>query len=84
MEDNTTEHEKMLASIANIAEFANAIASLVVGHRKILVEGNFDVNLADSMAASLHASLLGLVPAWESDDGEVFIEVIHSEDEDDE
>lgn len=56
-----------LDAIANIAEVANAVASLLVGHRRILVDGGFDVNLADGMCAALHAKLLGIGPVWEFD-----------------
>lgn len=72
-----------LEAIQDFAEYANSIASLVVGHRRILVEGGFDINLADSMAASLHAQLLGLVPTWELEDDLVEI-ITHFNDEDDE
>lgn len=60
-----------LNEIANIASKANAIASLVVGHLKILVEGGFDINLANAMASALHAHLLGLGPVWSFDDDDV-------------
>lgn len=62
--NTSAEVESPLDYIANIAETANAVASLVVGHRKILVEGGFDPNLADSMCSTLHAKLLGLGPVW--------------------
>lgn len=57
-----------LDAIANIASVANAVASLVVGHRKILVEGGFDPNLSDQMCAALHGQLLGLSPIWVLED----------------
>lgn len=60
-----------LDEIANIASVANAIASLVVGHRKILVDGGFNVDLSDSMCAELHAHLLGLGPVWAFDDNDL-------------
>jgi len=53
-----------LEVVADIAEFANAVAYLLVGHRKILVDGDFDVNLADQMCAALHAKLLGIAELW--------------------
>jgi len=71
-----------LEQVARIAEFANAVASMVVGHRKILVEGGFDVNLADQMAAALHAQVLGLSDRWElSDDLEELIDELDGEEE---
>lgn len=82
--DNET--KSITEVVAEIADFANAIASLVVGHRRILVEGDFDINLADSMAASLHAKLLGLVHHWETED-DLDYDVIaypNYEDDDDE
>jgi hypothetical protein len=84
--DEISENYSALEAVQNIAEFANAVASLVVGHRKILVEGDFDVNLADSMAAALHASLLGLVPVWEQehDDATFYAYEDIAEDEEDE
>lgn len=66
-----SESESNLDVVADIAEFANGVASLVVGHRHILVEGGFDPNMADAMCQALHAKLLGLdiwddvgVEAW--------------------
>jgi hypothetical protein len=61
----------------------------VVGHRRILVEGEFDVNLADQMAAALHAQVLGLVHQWSNDEDEINVHVLEflsgdDEDEDDE
>ena len=79
--DEINDHLSALEAVQNIAEFANAVASLVVGHRRILVEGDFDVNLADQMAASLHASLLGLVQTWESEDEDALF-YANEEDED--
>lgn len=72
MEENTPNPLEM---VARMAEFANAVASMVVGHRKILVEGGFDVNLADQMAAALHSQVLGLSDQWD-DDEEVAIHVL--------
>lgn len=60
-----------LEQIHDLAEVANAVASLVVGHRKILVEGGFDINLSDAMAANLHASLLGLVNVFDNQEDEI-------------
>lgn len=76
----------ILEAVAEMAEFANAVASMVVGHRRILVEGEFDVNLADQMAAALHAQMLGLVHQFESDDEFHVLEFLvgNDEDEDDE
>lgn len=68
--NTSSEIESPLDYIANIAETANAVASLVVGHRKILVEGGFDPNLADQMCATLHSKLLGLGPVWSFQDDE--------------
>lgn len=51
--------------VGDIAEFANGVASLVVGHRRILVDGGFETGLADVMCQALHAKLLGL-DIWDS------------------
>lgn len=67
MEEETAQ-KTILESVAEMAEFANAVASMVVGHRRILVEGDFDVNLADQMAAALHAQTLGLAQLWQAED----------------
>lgn len=76
--------KSILEVVAEMADFANAVASMVVGHRKILVEGGFDVNLADQMAASLHAQMLGLAPMFEEEpDHEVFVVAYPNDDEDD-
>lgn len=76
----------ILEAVAEMAEFANAVASMVVGHRRILVEGDFDVNLADQMAAALHAQVLGLVHQWQAED-EMDVHVLEflvgEDDEDD-
>lgn len=66
------------------AEYANKIASLVVGHLNILLEGGFNVELANAMAAALHARLLGL-DLWEPEE-EVeafFYNDLEEEEEDD-
>jgi len=85
MEEETAQ-KTILESVAEMAEFANAVASMVVGHRRILVEGEFDVNLADSMAAALHAQVLGLVHQWQTeDDMDVHVlEFLVGNDEDEE
>jgi hypothetical protein len=58
---------------------------MVVGHRRILVEGGFDINLADQMAAALHAQTLGLVQQWDEDEGVHVIEfLVGDDDEEDE
>lgn len=86
MEEENTQ-KTILEAVAEMAEFANAVASMVVGHRRILVEGDFDVNLADQMAAALHAQVLGLVHQWGNDD-EIDVHVLEflsgEDDEDDE
>jgi predicted regulator of Ras-like GTPase activity (Roadblock/LC7/MglB family) len=75
----------VLQSVANVAEYANAVASMVVGHRRILVEGGFDVNLADQMAAALHAQVLGLAGQWEEEPNhEMFIVAYPNDEEEDE
>jgi predicted regulator of Ras-like GTPase activity (Roadblock/LC7/MglB family) len=79
----------ILEAVAEMAEFANAVASMVVGHRRILVEGEFDVNLADQMAAALHAQVLGLVHQWSDEENNMDVHVLEflvgdDEDEDDE
>ena len=76
--------KSVLEAVANVAEFANAVASMVVGHRRILVEGGFDVNLADQMAAALHAQTLGLVQNWDDEDEYHVVEFLVGEDDDDE
>ena len=84
MEEETTQ-KTILEAVAEMAEFANAVASMVVGHRRILVEGDFDVNLADQMAAALHAQVLGLVHQWQAED-EMDVRVLEflvGEDDDD-
>jgi hypothetical protein len=60
MEEAPTQ-QSTLDVVADIAEFANSVASLLVGHRKILVEGGFDSAMADHMCFGLHSKLLGLV-----------------------
>lgn len=78
------ETKSILEVIAEMADFANAVASMVVGHRRILVEGGFDINLADSMAAALHAQTLGLVHHWDTDEDNFEIVAYMNDDEDDE
>lgn len=86
MEEEITQ-KTILEAVAEMAEFANAVASMVVGHRRILVEGEFDINLADQMAAALHAQVLGLVHQWQAEE-DVDIQVLEflvgDEDEEDE
>ena len=85
MEEEANSQKTILEAVADMAEFANAIASMVVGHRKILVEGGFDINLADQMASSLHAQTLGLVQRWDDDEDAMHvIEFLVGEDDDDE
>jgi hypothetical protein len=85
MEEELNSQKSILEAVANMAEFANAVASMVVGHRRILVEGGFDINLADQMAASLHAQTLGLVQHWDEDDEDIHvIEFLVGEEDDDE
>lgn len=86
MEEETFQ-KTILELVAEFAEFANAVASMVVGHRRILVEGDFDINLADQMAAALHAQVLGLVHQWTNDEDEMDVRVLEflvSNDEDEE
>lgn len=81
------EGKSTLDVVADIAEFANAVASLLVGHRGILVNGGFDPNMADHMCFGLHAKLLGLVHEWEpEEDLDYFIgdDEAYGIDEDDE
>lgn len=80
------DHKNILDIVAEMADFANAVASMVVGHRKILVEGGFDVNLSDQMAAALHAQMLGLVHHFEEEPDFQVLEFLvgNDEDEDDE
>lgn len=81
------EGKSTLDVVADIAEFANAVASLLVGHRGILVSGGFDPNMADHMCFGLHAKLLGLVHEWEpEEDLDYFIgdDEAYGIDEDDE
>lgn len=85
--EEETKQKTILESVAEMAEFANAVASMVVGHRRILVEGEFDVNLADQMAAALHAQVLGLAHQWQAED-DMDVRVLeflvgNDEDEDD-
>jgi hypothetical protein len=61
------EQQSQLDAVANIAEVANMVAALVVGHRKILVDGGFDVNMSEIMCQALHAKVLGL-GVWSFDD----------------
>lgn len=72
--------ESNMDVVADIADFANGVASLVVGHRHILVEGGFDAGLADVMCQALHAKLLGL-DIWDSNG---VVEWPDFEDEDEE
>lgn len=82
--DELNSQKSILEAVANMAEFANAVASMVVGHRRILVEGGFDINLADQMAAALHAQTLGLVQQWDYEDEDMHvIEFLVGEDDDD-
>lgn len=66
--DEIFSQKSTLDVVSDIAEFANAVASLLVGHRSILVGGGFDPNMADHMCFGLHAKLLGLVHEWEPED----------------
>lgn len=83
MEEETTQRS-ILEAVANVAEFANAVASMVVGHRRILVEGGFEVNLADQMAAALHAQTLGLVQRFDEEEEYHVVEFLVGEEDDDE
>lgn len=83
--EEVTNQKTILEAVADMAEFANAVASMVVGHRRILVDGGFDINLADQMAAALHAQTLGLVQHMEYDDDEMHvIEFLVGEEDDEE
>lgn len=77
--DETSE-KSTLDQIADVAEQANAIASLVVGHLKILLEGGFDFAVANGMAASLHAHLLGITEIWQVEP-EFEVEYLSGEDD---
>lgn len=68
MIDEDSGQKTALENVAEMADYANAVASLVVGHRRILVEGQFQIELADQMAAALHAQILGLVTFWQAED----------------
>jgi predicted regulator of Ras-like GTPase activity (Roadblock/LC7/MglB family) len=83
MEEEINQQKSILESVANMAEFANAVASMVVGHRRILVEGGFDINLADQMASALHAQTLGLVQRWDEDEEIHVLEFLVGEDDED-
>lgn len=84
MDEELNQQKSILEAVANVAEFANAVASMVVGHRKILVEGGFDINLADQMAAALHAQTLGLVQHMDYEDDDIHvIEFLVGEDDED-
>lgn len=63
--ESESEIQSNIDVVADIADFANGVASLVVGHRRILVEGGFEAGLADVMCQALHAKLLGL-DIWDS------------------
>lgn len=76
------EPRSIVEQVAQYADFANAVANLVCGHRKILVEGEFEVHLADQMAAALHSNLLGLVyPGDPETDFELLEMFIEEEDD---
>lgn len=82
MEEESNQQQNILEAVARMAEFANAVASMVVGHRLILVEGGFDINLADQMAAALHAQTLGLAQQWGDDEEFHVVEFLVGEDDD--
>ena len=81
--EELNQQKSILEAVANMAEFANAVASMVVGHRRILVDGGFDINLADQMAAALHAQTLGLVQQWDEEDEVHVLEFLVGEDDED-
>lgn len=77
-----SEEKSILDAVAEMADFANAVASMVVGHRRILVEGGFEINLADSMAAALHGQMLGIAHHWETEDDMEYDIIAYPNDED--
>jgi len=68
--------------IAEFGDFSQSVASMACGHRKILVDGGFPVDLADYMAMSLHDKLLGILHEVETEDdlGYLFEEVSDSDE----
>lgn len=68
-----------LDAIGDFAEFINAAASLIVGHRAILIESGINPVVVDQMCYNLHSYFLGNI-----DDTEVVFEAYEEfEDEDD-
>ncbi len=65
--DNETESKSITEILQDIAELANGVAALCVGHKKILSEGDFSDNLIEMMCSNLHAKLLGL-NGWEPEE----------------
>lgn len=54
-----TVSRSLLEEIQDFAEMANIIASLLVGHRAILISGGIDPAVVDQMVYNLHSSTLG-------------------------
>jgi hypothetical protein len=63
------------------AEFINGGASLIVGHRAILIESGINPVVVDQMCYNLHSYFLGRL---EDDDSTVIFEVYEEDDEDEE
>lgn len=58
MDVEEPEGKSLLESIHDFAEIANAAASLLVGHRSILISGGIDPVVVDHMIYNLHCKLL--------------------------
>lgn len=53
------ERPSLLEDVMEFAEIANTVASLLVGHRAILISGGIDPAVVDNMIYKLHAKILG-------------------------
>lgn len=54
-----TEKPNLLEEIMEFAEIANTAASLLAGHRAILIDGGIDPAVVDQMVYNLHSKILG-------------------------
>lgn len=59
MVENDGPIKNIAESIMEFAEIANTAASLLVGHRAILISGGIDPAVVDQMVYNLHCKILG-------------------------
>lgn len=65
IDNDDKKEQSILETVAEIADFSNSVAELIVGHLRILVNGGISQDLAEVMCQALHARLLGL-DIWDS------------------